>query len=188
MKNDVGLLAFSASRRSKTGQEAPKTAPRRPNRPPREPQDGLRASDDGLRGAHDSSRAPEDGPKESQEGDASRTSKPSAPRGPPEAPRGPQEIRKRLQEAPSRPAQRPPKRRPDRLEQGLQRLQYCFEETPRGFPTYPGTAHKLYFPTFAPIGMGVHILVEHTSLVGPRACQFLSACSRDLRVLTYVQL
>ena len=35
------VLAFSASRRSKTGQEAPKTAPRRPKRPPREPQDCL---------------------------------------------------------------------------------------------------------------------------------------------------
>ena len=62
------VLAFSASRRSKTGQEAPKTAPRRPNRPPREPQDGLIASEDGVRGAQDCSRAPEDGPKEAREG------------------------------------------------------------------------------------------------------------------------
>ena len=97
---DFGVLAFSASRCSKTGQEAPKTAPRRPNRPPREPQDGLIASDDGLRGAHDSSRAPEDGPKEAQEGGRNpkiqtfRPKRPTGgpkrpPRGPQEAPRGP---------------------------------------------------------------------------------------------------
>ena len=38
---DLRVLAFSASRRSKKGQEAPKTAPRWPKRPPSEPQDGL---------------------------------------------------------------------------------------------------------------------------------------------------
>ena len=81
---------------------------------------------------------------------------------------------------------RGPKRRPDRPERGLQRLQNCFEETPRGsLPIYPGTVHKSYLSTFAPIGMGVHILVEHTSLVGPRACQFLNSCSHDMWVLTH---
>eukprot|EP00959_Pyramimonas_sp_CCMP1952_P315037 6594009-Pyramimonas_sp.AAC.1 len=34
---DLGVLAFSASRRCKTAQMAPKTTPKRPKRPPRGP-------------------------------------------------------------------------------------------------------------------------------------------------------
>ena len=245
---DLRVLAFSASRRSKKGQEAPKTAPRWPKRPPSEPQDGLPpspvlspprleaslraksrtaatsmlslhlrpagaactsreqrrrgtffgniafkkketqdgliASEDGVRGAYDGSRAPEDGPKEAQEGGRKPKIQTFRPKRPTGGPKRPARGSKRPPNGPHRG----PKRRPDRPEQGLKRLQNCFEETPRGFPIYPGTVHKSYLSTFAPIGMGVHILVEHTSLVGPRACQFLNSCSHDLWVLTYVQL
>ena len=107
---DFRVLALSASRCSKTGQEAPKTAPRRPDRPPREPQDGLRASDDGLRGAHDSSRAPEDGPREAQKGGRNpkiQTFRPKRPTG------GPKRPARGSKRPPSGP-HRGPKRRPDR--------------------------------------------------------------------------
>ena len=178
---DFRVLAFSASRRSKTGQEAPKTAPRRPKKPPREPQDGLIASEDGVRGAHDGSRAPEDGPKEAQEGGRKPKIKTFRPKRPTGGPKRPARGSKRPPNCPHRG----PKRRPDRPEQGLKMLQTCFDETPRCFPIYRGTVHKSYPSTFTPTGMGVHILVEHTSLVGPRACQFLNSCSHDLWVLTH---
>ena len=178
------VLAFSASRRSKSGQEAPKTGPRRPKRPPSEPQDGLIASEDGVRGAHDGSRAPEDGPKEAQEGGRKPKIKTFRPKRPTGGPKRPARGSKRPPNCPHRG----PKRRPDRPEQGLKMLQTCFEETPRCVPIYRGTVHKSCPSTFTPTGMGVHILVQHTSLVGPRACQFLNSCSHDLWVLTYVKL
>ena len=34
----------------------------------------------------------------------------------------------------------------------------------------------------------IHTCIHITSLVWPRACQFLNSCSHDLWVLTYVQL
>ena len=140
IKSDVGLLACSASRRSKTGQEAPKTAPGRPKKPPREPQDGLIASEKGVRGADDGSRAPEDGPKEAQEGGRKPNIKTFRPKRPTRGPKRPARGSKRPPNCPHRG----PKRRPDRPEQGLKMLQTCFEETPRCFPIYRGTVHKSY--------------------------------------------
>ena len=68
-------LVFSASRRSKTGQEAPKIAPRRPNRLPRQPQDGLIASDETASEAPTTAQErPKTAPRRPKRGDAIRKS------------------------------------------------------------------------------------------------------------------
>ena len=58
---DFGICFFSAFRRLKTAQEAPKIAPRRPKKLPRGAQDGPRGPQDGPREL-------QDGPKTAEEG------------------------------------------------------------------------------------------------------------------------
>ena len=127
-----GVLAFSASRRSKTAQEprraqepknqepraqeAPKTAPRRPKRAPR-PKTAQEAS-------KTAQEAPKTAPRGGPDGGPERRFralglKPQASSSPQDAPRGPQEAPK---EAPTRPQEAPhtPQDGPKRPPRGFQ--------------------------------------------------------------------
>ena len=91
------VFAFSASRRSKTAQDAPKIAPRRPQRPPRERPDGPRRPQDSPRGLQDGFRKPQERPKRAPRGGAGTGISSSPPKEPPRRP----------QEAPRRPPRGP---------------------------------------------------------------------------------
>ena len=107
---DLGVLTCSASRRSKTAQEAPIIVPGRPKRLQRGPRDG-------PIGFQDVPRWPQDDPKREPRRGTRRDI--SSPR-PQEEPRRPQEAPKRPHEAPKRPS-RGPKRTPRGLQRGPQR-------------------------------------------------------------------
>ena len=95
------VLAFSASGRSKTAQEAPKTAPRRPTKLPRRPRNGPRGPPRRPKCRPRRTKRPQDGPKRGSRG-IPRTEKSSPP---------PQKPPRRSQRGPKRPPRRP-KRRP----------------------------------------------------------------------------
>ena len=129
------ILAFSATGRSKTAQEAPNIAPRQPETPPRRPQDGPR----GLKTAQDAPKTAQDAPKTAPRRDpdagsprTSRTLGSKRPPGGPKKPPGsPQDSPRDPQEAPRGPG-RPPKgsqTTPNRHQNGPQEAS---EPRPRG--------------------------------------------------------
>ena len=104
--NDISVIAFSSSRRSKASQESRNTAPRRPKKQPSAPQDGPRGRQKATRGPQDGPREPEDGPKRRPRGEK-RTEIQSLP--PKEASRRPQEAQKKPRNAPRGPKTMPKK-------------------------------------------------------------------------------